>query len=132
MVDNAVLGETRRRLGAEDAREIRFILTKQQGRFWLGVEVENAELMMVGPDDRVRRIDTSEPGLRITIAPGPCVAESQRRQQVQAGVLRRAVVHGDAAENVFGTGLGVLPLDIEITAVKENTRVDELVLEFMP
>jgi hypothetical protein len=42
---------------------------KHQGGFWLGVEVENAELMMFGADDRIRRIDASEPGLRIAITP---------------------------------------------------------------
>ena len=46
--------------------------------------------------------------------------------------LRRAVVHGDAAEDVFWAGLGVLHLDIEITAVVEDAGIDELVLEFMP
>jgi hypothetical protein len=69
MVAYAVLGEARRRLGAEHARHIRFILAKQQGRFRLGVEVENAELMMFGPDDGIRRPGASEPGPGITIPP---------------------------------------------------------------
>jgi len=51
---------------------------------------------------------------------------------MQPGILRRAVVHGDAAEDVVWAGLGVLHLDIEITAVIEDTGIDELVLEFMP
>ncbi|HEX5293926.1 MAG TPA: hypothetical protein VFX25_34050 [Streptosporangiaceae bacterium] len=41
-------------------------------------------------------------------------------------------MHGDAAEDVFGAGLGVLHLDVEVPAVIEDTRIDELVLEFMP
>jgi hypothetical protein len=69
MVADAVLGEARRRLGAEHAGHIRFILTKQQGRFRLGVEVENSELIMLGPDDGIRRLGASEPGPGITIPP---------------------------------------------------------------
>jgi hypothetical protein len=53
----AVLGEARRRLGAEYPGRVRFVLTKQQGRFWLGVEVENANLAVLGPDDRIRRFN---------------------------------------------------------------------------
>ena len=41
-------------------------------------------------------------------------------------------MHGDAAEDVFGADLGVLHLDVEKTAVIEDTGIDELVLEFMP
>jgi hypothetical protein len=55
MVADAVLGEARGRLGAEHAGHVRFILTEQQVRFRLGVEVENAELIMLGPDDGIRR-----------------------------------------------------------------------------
>ncbi len=43
VVADAVLGEARRGLGAEYPRHVRFVLTEQQGRFRLGVEVENAE-----------------------------------------------------------------------------------------
>ncbi|HJZ26782.1 MAG TPA: hypothetical protein VJ370_10955, partial [Streptosporangiaceae bacterium] len=62
MVADAVLGKAGRRLSAEHAGRIRFILAKQQGRFRLGVEVENAELMMFGADDGIRRLGASEPG----------------------------------------------------------------------
>ena len=41
-------------------------------------------------------------------------------------------MHGDAAEDVFGPGLGVLHLDVEVAAVVEDTRIDQLVLEFVP
>jgi len=41
-------------------------------------------------------------------------------------------VHGDAAQDVLGRGLGVLHLDVEIPVLAEHARVHELVLEFVP
>ncbi len=69
MVAYAVLGKGRPGLGPEYPRHIRFVLTEQQVRFRLGVQVENANLMVLGPDDRMRRLDVSEPGLRLTVLP---------------------------------------------------------------
>ena len=83
VVADAVLGEARRGLGAEYPRRVRFVLAEQQGRFRLGVEVENAELVVLGPDDRMCRLDAGEPGLGLTVSPRPGVAEPQRRQHVQ-------------------------------------------------
>ncbi len=40
-------------------------------------------------------------------------------------------MHGDAAQDVFGTGLGVLHLDVEITVVGKDARIDQLILHFM-
>jgi hypothetical protein len=69
MVAYAILGEGCRGLGAKYPCHVRFILTKQQGRFRLGVEVENASLVVLGPDDRMCRLDASEPGFRLTVFP---------------------------------------------------------------
>ena len=134
VIADAVLGEARRRLGAEHPHRVRLVLAEQQGRSRFGVEVEDAELVMLGPDRRVRRLgpgDTGDPRPGLVVPPRPGVAEPQRGQRVQHGIPRRAVVHGDAAQDVLGPGLGVLHLDVEIVAAIEHARIDELVLEFM-
>ena len=105
---------------------------KSRSGLRLSVEVEHAEFLVLGPGDRVRGCDPGDAGLRFAGFPGPRVAEPQGGQYVQRGVLVRAIVHGDAAQNVFRPVLGVLHLDIEITAVLEDARIEELVFHFVP
>jgi len=132
VVADAVLGEARRSLGAEHPRRVGLVLAEQQGRPRFGIEVEHAELVMLGPDDRMVRHDAGQPGPGFTVPPRPGITEPQRGQHVQRGILRGAVVHGDAAQDVLGRCLGVLHLDVEITVFAEHARVYELVLEIVP
>ena len=54
IADAVLSGSASRARYPKHACRIRFILTEQQGRFWLGVEVENAEVVMLRPDDGIR------------------------------------------------------------------------------
>ena len=110
---------------------VRLVVAEQQVRLRGGVQVEVAEQVILGPDDRVRRVDPGDPRLRLAVAPGPGVAEPQRRQHLQHGRLGRAVVHGDAAEDVLRGRLRVLHLDVEVVPGVEDTGVDQLVLELL-
>ena len=120
------------RPGAEHARRVRLVLAEQQVGSGLGVQVEDAEFVVLGPGGRVRRRDPGDARLRAAGLPGPRVAEPQRGQHVQRGVPVRAIVHGDAAQDVFRPVLGVLHLDVEITAVIEDAGIDELVFQLVP
>ena len=126
------LGKRVGRLGAERARRVRLVLTEQQAGLRLGVQVEDAEFLVLGPGDRVRGCDPGDAGLGLALFPGPRVAEPQGGQHVQRGVAVRAVVHGDAAQDVFRSALRVLHLDVEITPVLEDTRIEELVFHVVP
>ena len=86
---------------------------------------------MISADGRIFCLDAGEPGLGLTVRPGPRVTEPQCGQHVQRGVARRAVVHGDPA-TILGPGLGVLDLDVEVLVAGEHTGVQELVLELVP
>ena len=87
---------------------------------------------MLGPDDRMRGLVRGRGGLGLASPPRPGVAEPQRGQHVQRGILRRAVVHGDAAQDVFGRRLRVLHLDVEVASLVEDARIDQLVLQIVP
>ena len=73
-----------------------------------------------------------EARLGLAVAPRPGVAEPQRGQHVEVSVGFRAVVHGDAAEDVLRCRLRVLDLDVEVVVVVEDAGVEQLVLQLMP
>ena len=126
------LGKRVGRLGAERARRVRLVLAEEQAGLRLGVQVEHAEFLVLGPGDRVRGCGPRDAGLGSAVFPGPRVAEPQGGQHVQRGVLVGAIVHGDAAQDVFRPVLRVLHLDIEITPLLEDTRIEELVFHVVP
>ena len=132
VVADAVLGKAGRAAGTPQAGRIRFVLAEQQVRVRPGVQVVHAELVMLGPEDRMGGLVPAEPGLGFTRPPRPVVAEPQRGQHVQRSILRRAVVHRDAAEDVVGRCLRVLHLDVEVASLVEDARIRQLVLEVMP
>jgi hypothetical protein len=61
-------------------------------------------------------------------APAPHVAEPERRQEVQHFRVGSAVRARDADQDVVGSGLGVLDLDVEVAALVEHAGVAELEL----
>ena len=62
------------------------------------------------------------------IPPRPRVAEPQRRQQMQRGRLRPAVVRGHAHDDVVVGDLRVFDLDVEVAPLVEDPGVQQLVL----
>ncbi len=87
---------------------------------------------VVGAHDGVCRVDPGDARLRLVGRPRPRVAEPERRQHVEGGSARRPVVHRDATDDVLRAGLGVLDLHVEVVAVVEDARVDQLVLHLLP
>ena len=64
--------------------------------------------------------------------PGPLVAEPERRQDVQLGRLRAAVVDGDLDQDVFGRLLGIFHEHVEVAVLVEHARVEQFVLHLVP
>ena len=85
----------------------------------------------------MRGLHDARPGfaqrrLAIVVAPRPRVAEPQRRQDVQSGRFRPAVVDGDADEHVLRAVLRVLDEHVEVAVVVEDAGVEQLVLHLLP
>src|SRR5215471_6712072 len=76
------------------------------------------------------------PGLRPVSfpgpAPGPRVAEPQRRQQVQRGGVRSAVDGRDPDQNVVGLRLGVLRENIKVSIVLKYAGIQQFELRIAP
>ncbi len=64
--------------------------------------------------------------------PRPGVAKPERREQLEPGGFRPAVVDGDPDQDVVRTFFGVLEEDVEVPVVVEDAGVDQLVLELLP
>jgi len=60
--------------------------------------------------------------------PRPRVAEPQRREHDERGLVRACVVHAEPDADVLRPRLRVVDGDEEVAAVVEDSRVDELVL----
>ena len=129
---NASLTAIVRDGGTEQALGVRLVLGHQDGRSRRGRQPGRAQDGVLG----TQRHAPGLVGLRdrrpsVIDAPGPGVAEPERRQQVDLGGFRRAVRDGDADGHVVDGGLGVLDVDIEVAVVIERARVGQLVLGFV-
>ena len=119
---------------AEDALRVGLVLREQQRRVALAVEVALAQLGIDRLDDALRRRagDLLQAGPVRAAVPGPLVAEPERRQDVQLGRLRAAVVDADLDQEVLGRLLGVLDEDVEVAILVEHAGVEQFVLELVP
>ena len=118
---------------AEDALRVGFVLREQQRHVAFAVEVALAQLGIDCLDDALRRALSTccSVGLSAIAMPGPLVAEPERRQDVQLGRLRAAVVDGDLDQDVFGRLLGVLDEDVEVAILVEHAGVEQFILELV-
>ena len=64
--------------------------------------------------------------------PGPGVAKPECRQDVERCGVWASVVSRDPDGNILGIGLGILDVNVEVTVVIENARVDEFVFRSLP
>ena len=120
------VGQLARR--TEHARVVGLVPGDQDRYRAVGVEPEGAQLAVGGLDRAAAVVaDGPQQGPFAPSAPGPGVPEPQRRQYVQRGVIRPAVVHGDLEQNVLGRRLRVFGFDVEVPAVIEDAGVDQLV-----
>ena len=123
--------DVRGRVGlAPETGGVALVLGEEQLRSSIAREPVLAELVVGGLDDARPRL--AQRGLGLVVAPGPGVAEPERRQDAKPGRLRPAVVHGDANENVLRALLRVLHEHVEVPIVVEGARVEQLVLELLP
>jgi hypothetical protein len=59
------------------------------------------------------------------------VAKPKCREHVERSCLRTAIGDRNLDQDIFGRRLGVLDEHVEVAVVSENTRVEQLVLEFV-
>jgi hypothetical protein len=121
----------RRSVGrSEEPLRIGLVLGEEQIARTLTGEEPLAQLGIRGGDRTGSRL--SEHRSRRIAAPRPGVAEPQRRQQVQVGFFRTAIVHGDLNQEIFRRGLGVFDEHVEVAVLAEDAGVEQLVFEILP
>ena len=118
---------------AEDALRVGFVFREQKRRVPFAVKVPFSKLGAGGLDDAARRaggglLQNRFFGIDL---PGPLIAEPERRQDVQPGRLRAAVVNADLDEDLLGGLLGVFHKDVEVAILSKHPRIDQFVLKFM-
>ena len=120
--------------GAGDALLVGLVLGEEQVGGALAVEIPHAEGRMGGLDHAgaggTVHLFQERPPDALLEPPG--VAEPERRQQVQDGLLRPPVPDRDPDQDVLGGVLRVLHEDVEVAIVVEDPGVDEFVLRFVP
>ena len=109
---------------------VRLVVREQQLRRAVAIEVAPAVLVLVEDDGTdVRRLVAARGGgLGGAGPPRPLVAEPDRRQHVDVGGVRSAVVDRDADQDVFDRGLGVFDEHVEVAIAVEDAGVEELEL----
>ena len=119
---------------AEDPLRIGFVLREQQGHVAFAIQVALAQVGIDRLHDALpRRAVGLKEGRSVgTGMPGPLVAEPERRQNVQFGRFRTAIVNRDLNQNVFRRTFGVLDEYVEVAILIEHARIDQLVLHFLP
>jgi len=128
---NPVLDVRRAARGAEDPLVVRLVLAEQHRHVAGAVQPAQAQLLVLHPDHRGPRSAGHLPQARDggPTGPRPGVPEPQRRQQMQPGLVRPPVVHGDLDQHVVGRRLGVLDEHVEVAVLGEDAGVQQLVLE---
>ena len=79
-----------------------------------------------------RSCNLAQVGLWRSGFPRPGVAKPQRREQMEPGGFRPAVVDGNPDQDVVRAVFSVLEKDVEVPVVVEDAGVDQLVLELLP
>ena len=132
-VVDAVLDVGRAIGDAEDPLRVGFVLGEQQRHVAGAVQVALAQFGIDGLDDALLRSsrDLLQDRPVGRALPRPLIAKPERRQDVQLGRFRAAIVDRDLNQNVFGRLLGILDEHVEVAVLVEHARVEQLVLEFV-
>ena len=130
MVVDAVLRVRRQRVGTEDAGGVRLVLAEErlgQRAAGTGRALEpGAGEPVVGRLERgAVALDPRPVGC---LVPAPRVAEPERRQHVELGLVRAVVLDLDADEDLGRRGLGVGHVDGPVAVAVEDAGVEELEL----
>ncbi len=116
-------------IGAEHPVGVGLVLAEQQA----GTAVADQDPR---PEEGVallhdRSVHRPQPGLAVVAAPGPGVAQPQRRHDVQRRGGRAQIAGGDPDAEVLGVGLGHVGGDLPDAGV-EDPGVEQLVLRIEP
>ncbi len=130
VVVDAVLGEANSHGVVEETRGIRLVLTEQQIRCAVAGEHQSAGPVVL--PDHTAVLPTQLWLAMVGRAPGPGVAEPQRRQDMQRCLVRPGILDGDPHEQVVRPCLGVVDGDHPVPAVVEDPGVDQFVLSLGP
>jgi hypothetical protein len=116
--------------GAEDPLGVGFVLGEKELGIGSDVQVAAPEVVLIERHELPPVL--AGPGRRegalAVRPPRPCVAEPHGGQQVDARRFRAAVLDRDLDEDVLRTRLRVLDEDVEVAALGEDARVEQLVL----
>src|SRR5213078_2404013 len=86
------------------------------------------ELSMLGqdivPDHLQRRLSARG-------EPAPVISEPDLRQYMDRCLFGPAIVNGEPQEDILGTRLGILDIDIEVAVVVEDAGIDDLEFELL-
>ena len=118
---------------AEDSLRVGLVLRKQQRHVSFAVEIAIAQIWFERFDDARSRSAGNLLQTRPihTAFPRPLVAKPERRQNVQFGLLRAAIVDADLDQNVFRRLFGILDEHVEVAILIEYARVEQFVFEFI-
>ena len=110
---------------------VRFILGEEQIGRVFGVKVPHSEARDARRQPKARSARAGLINLRpdSVSAPGPHIAEPERRQHVERCRFRAAVAHCDLNQDIFCGSLRVFDEHIKVAILIEDTRVQQLVLE---
>ena len=118
---------------AENSLRVGFILREQERHVGFTREIAFAEMRFDCLDDARSRTSgdllQSRP-LRAAF-PRPFVAEPKRRQYVQLGRFRAAVIDADLDQDVFRRFLGIFDEHVEIAVLIEHSRIEQFVFELI-
>src|SRR3989441_5897591 len=132
VVVDAVLDVRAAAGSSEDALRVGLVLREQEGRVSLAIEVALSQAGIHGLDHASGRPDLVQQRTLDVALPGPPVSKPERRQHVQLGRLRAAIVDADLDQDVFRGRLRILDEDVEVTILVEHVRIEQLVLELVP
>jgi hypothetical protein len=115
---------------AMHALGVRLVVAEQPVWRWIDLAAKPAEFRVMGLDGAVA--DSFESGPSLDIGPGPGITEPELRKHMDLGRLRPTVVHGQPHQDVVRGRLGVFHKYVKVTVVIEHTRIEQLVLVFVP
>src|SRR6187431_2715243 len=115
-----------RALTAEDALEVGFVFAEEQRRIALTIQAKFAQLR-VRELHRARAL-RAQARPRGVLVPAPGVAKTNLRQELQAPGLGATIDGADPDQGVVRSGLGVLDEHVEVAALVEHPRVQQLEL----
>jgi hypothetical protein len=119
---------------AEDPLGIGFVLREQQRHIAFTVQVALAQF-------GIDCLDHTLPGGIVGLGetrpigsgmPGPLVPEPERRQDVQLGRFRAAVVDGNLDQDVLGGLFGILHEHVEVAILVEHAGINQFIFQLVP